>query len=369
MIELLFLLLPVAAGYGWIMGRNSERSRHRHSHNPSSRSSSYLVSDEYIHEYLKSLKGKATDLDFFCRQLVDTATSLVRQGKVDTAVALVEQAIKDEKISSPDVLCFLAKQYTAMGLLARAENTLLPLLKRSKSRAHAIGPLLRVYQSLKTWTNSLSLFQEHSDDFRSDDLHIVSHHICEYANHEETSAQKSSLLDIALGAAPNNVRAMLEKAQCEIELGHLNIAQELLSAARRTSGLYRILELEKALYHQLNEPDDYLSILIQFTLDKPNLSAILFMLDNYHEQLNIEHIEDILQSCQQASIEKEARQLILRWYIITHFEESHFLRQMVQHDLEKHSAYRCQNCGFSTPSFSWNCPSCNQWDTLHLKLI
>ena len=29
MLELLFLLLPVAAGYGWIMGRNSVRQAQR----------------------------------------------------------------------------------------------------------------------------------------------------------------------------------------------------------------------------------------------------------------------------------------------------------------------------------------------------
>ena len=75
MLELLFLLLPVAAGYGWIMGRNSVRQAQR-------KQSSILSKHYYkgLNFLLSDQPDKAVDT--LIKMInINSDTSLVRKTK------------------------------------------------------------------------------------------------------------------------------------------------------------------------------------------------------------------------------------------------------------------------------------------------
>ncbi|MGL5589953.1 MAG: lipopolysaccharide assembly protein LapB, partial [Aeromonas veronii] len=126
MLELLFLLLPIAAGYGWYMGRRSVRQDTQKQSNQFSRQYvaglNYLLSDE---------SDKAVDL-FIQLLEVDSETiethlslgNLFRQrGEVDRAIKIHQNLVTRQLTREQRQLALqeLARDFLAAGLLDRAE--------------------------------------------------------------------------------------------------------------------------------------------------------------------------------------------------------------------------------------------------------
>ena len=151
MLGLLFLLLPVAAAYGWYMGQRSVRQNQQQQANH--------VSKQYV-EGLNLLLSNQSDkaVDLFVELLqVDSETidthlalgNLFRQrGEVDRAIRIHQNLIAREGIDIDQknlALHQLAKDYLAAGLFDRAEALLIELQEEPDYRQLALKQLLSIW--------------------------------------------------------------------------------------------------------------------------------------------------------------------------------------------------------------------------------
>ena len=163
MLELLFLLLPVAAGYGWIMGRNSVRQAQR-------KQSSILSKHYYkgLNFLLSDQPDKAVDtLIKMININSDTIETHIamgnffrHRGEIDRAIKVHQNLVSREEIQPnqrENALKELGHDYTQAGFLERAENAFLQLLNSEKHYLVAQQQLFSIYQTTKEWERAIEL--------------------------------------------------------------------------------------------------------------------------------------------------------------------------------------------------------------------
>ena len=150
MLELLFLLLPVAAAYGWYMGRRSAQQNKQDEANRLSRD--YVAGVNFL---LSNQQDKAVDL-FLDMLKEDTGTveahltlgNLFRsRGEVDRAIrhAVIDNRMESASLTYEQRLLAiqqLGRDYMAAGLYDRAEDMFNQLTDETDFRIGALQQLL-----------------------------------------------------------------------------------------------------------------------------------------------------------------------------------------------------------------------------------
>ena len=237
MLELLFLLLPIAAGYGWYMGRRSVRQDTQKQSNQFSRQYvaglNYLLSDE---------SDKAVDL-FIQLLEVDSETiethlslgNLFRQrGEVDRAIKIHQNLVTRQLTREQRQLALqeLARDFLAAGLLDRAEALWNELCDDSDYEETALAQLLIIHQQLRDWDKAIDVavrLQKFQGKKLADP---ISHFYCEQAEialREGNKGEGLAKLKRALSINPACARASLRLAELAMaEGGYEQASKELL---------------------------------------------------------------------------------------------------------------------------------------------
>ena len=152
MLELLFLLLPVAAAYGWVMGRNSLRSAQR-------KQSSILSTHYYkgLNFLLSDQPDKAVDtlikMISVNNDTIETHIAMGNffrhRGELDRAIRVHQNLISRDEISKRQealALVELGTDYLLAGFLERAEGVFIQLLENEKHFQIAQQKLFNIYQ-------------------------------------------------------------------------------------------------------------------------------------------------------------------------------------------------------------------------------
>ena len=148
MLELLFLLLPVAAAYGWYMGRRSAQQDKQQEANRLSRE--YVAGVNFL---LSNQQDKAVDL-FLDMLKEDSGTveahltlgNLFRsRGEVDRAIRIHQSLMESASLTYDQRLLAiqqLGRDYMAAGLYDRAEDMFSQLIDETDFRISALQQLL-----------------------------------------------------------------------------------------------------------------------------------------------------------------------------------------------------------------------------------
>ena len=151
MLELLFLLLPVAAAYGWYMGRRSAQQTKQDEANRLSRD--YVAGVNFL---LSNQQDKAVDL-FLDMLKEDTGTveahltlgNLFRsRGEVDRAIRIHQTLMESASLTYEQRLLAvqqLGRDYMAAGLYDRAEDMFNQLTDETDFRVGALQQLLQIH--------------------------------------------------------------------------------------------------------------------------------------------------------------------------------------------------------------------------------
>ena len=160
---LLFILFLLAIGLGWFMGRRFKRSV-----KPSKETLpmayfsglDYLIdnrTEEAIESFINALEVNSDNLPAH----LALAKLLRRKGDIDKAVSIHQTLLKRKDLSDYDrarVKLALSRDFLALGLLDRAEESALPLSLQSdhkKIRYHALELLIRLYEQEGEWSRAL----------------------------------------------------------------------------------------------------------------------------------------------------------------------------------------------------------------------
>ena len=166
MFELLFILLPIAAVYGYYMGKSSARQKEQESKNE--QNSAYLKGFDYL---INNKQEKAVDKFIAFLNSKDPSFdssialgNLFRQrGEVDKAIAMHEKMANSNELEESEnelAKLELAKDFISAGLLDRAENILLTLVEIPRQSKQAAKQLLAVYEREQDFKKAISVANE-----------------------------------------------------------------------------------------------------------------------------------------------------------------------------------------------------------------
>lgn len=265
MFELLFLLLPLAAAYGFYMGRNSYKDTRARS--KTEQTKKYLHGVDF---FLNNDKEKAMDefiayLDSEHPTFESTLAlgNLFRQrGEVDRAISLHTTLAHNEQLEPYE--CELAQvelacDFMSAGLLDRAEDLLLSIVEIPRQRKAAARLLVKLYEQERDFNRAIAVGLEHKDVLGQDGILRLSHYYCELCQQALVTSnfkEAKTNLNQALSLHPSSVRARLLQAEVilkELQENPTTPSTEVIAALgdpkkgqQGSTGSYSNLAIEQA---------------------------------------------------------------------------------------------------------------------------
>ncbi|WP_115718740.1 lipopolysaccharide assembly protein LapB [Gallaecimonas mangrovi] len=377
MVELLFLLLPIAAAYGWYMGRRSVRQeREVHRNRLSQRyfkGLNFLLSDQ---------PDKAVDL-FIDMLAVDTDTLEThlalgnlfrRRGEVDRAIRIHQNLVARPSISEDDrrlAMLELGQDFMVAGLYDRAENIFEELKDDPDHSQQAREQLLAIYQQTKDWQQAIKVAKSMGKDRPPAMTRALSHFYCQLAelaldkgNAGEAVKEYKKALDVDAGCT----RAREGLAKQYREAGKFDEALAVLIPVINTDpdNASEVLPVIADLFSRLEDSEGYQQFLTRAVVRDSGVSVVLALADLTQSQAGLSSAESLLlDELKRHPTLKGFRRLIQyqREKVAepSAKESLNLLAELVEQQIRIRPTYRCRHCGFSANKRYWLCPSCHQW--------
>lgn len=379
MLELLFLLLPVAAGYGWVMGRNSVRHAQR--------KQSSILSKHYfkgLNFLLSDQPDKAVDTLIKMINLnSDTVETHIamgnffrHRGEIDRAIKVHQNLVSRDELSDSQretALKELGYDYYQAGFLERAEDTFIKLLASSKHKVAAQKQLFSIYQTTKEWGKAIELAEKnvaHSSNPK-DVSQRLAHFYCELAQKELNKPMgpesvANQRLQKAIKVDPSSVRPWMLLAQHAIDSALYKEANQYLTEIAKRDKTY-ISEAVNTMLLIAEKTNnwDQLEVFLN-TYWQPCGSSILAKTRLIeHKQGKTPATEFLVEQLKKHPTMKGFRALM---DIFINLDDEHIptqslatLKSLVEKQIAMRPKYRCQSCGFSGRKLYWLCPSCKKW--------
>jgi lipopolysaccharide biosynthesis regulator YciM len=367
MLELLFLLLPVAAAYGWFMGRNSVKhtelkDRANVTRNLSSGLNFLLTDqeDKAIEQLLELLDIEAATIETY----LALANLFRRKGDWDKAIRIHEKLhqLKLTKPQAQQIQYELAKDYFSAGLYDRAESLVTPLVNTSRWREPALKQLFSIFTASHDWHKALAL-ESVVIQSESRSLKIALANMAVEAMQNAPNAER--LLQL-VSVNPLAIRPRYALAEHFLALGQTEQAKPgLLSIIKqKPQWSADVLPLLQQCHF---DGDEWYQLLSQLANKQNNVTACGLLADWLAEHGSAKAAEQFLldKLHQQPSIRLFQKLLQVRQYQSTAAAEALLsVEGLVQAYLANKVLYSCRNCGFKTRQQYWLCPSCQQWETV-----
>ncbi|PUD99136.1 MAG: lipopolysaccharide assembly protein LapB [Candidatus Sedimenticola endophacoides] len=379
MMELLWLLLPVAAFSGWMAAR---RSGNRHEARRDERAPIYFRGLNFL---LNEQPDKA--IDVFVEMLevdsetVETHLALGnlfrRRGEVDRAIRIHQNLIARPTLSREQrglALLELGQDYMRAGLHDRAESLFKELGDLNIHQQPALENLLLIYQKEREWQKCLDVVRQLEALSRRSYAMERAHYYCELAQQargRHDMKQAELLLRKAQGSDPACVRASLMQADLAAARGGCKSA---IAAYRKVAGQDPafIGEMLPALIvcHQQEGTQRELLDYLQGLSRKHQgvIAPVLALVDQLGEQQGRERAREYLGDYlgKHPDLRGVARliELDLQRSAASDQEPLRLLGNIVAKLLAAGPAYLCGNCGFTAKSLHWQCPGCMSWSTI-----
>ncbi|MGO1191961.1 lipopolysaccharide assembly protein LapB, partial [Vibrio casei] len=288
MLELLFLLLPIAAAYGWYMGNRSARH--------DKQEQSHQISRQYVRG-LNLLLSEQSDkaVDHFIELLqvddetIDTHLALGNlfrsRGEVDRAIRIHQNLITREGLTIDQkniALQQLAKDYMVSGFFDRAEKIFEQLADEPEHKEQALLQLVTIYQQTREWSKAIkcgdALVAMGKKKMRKD----IAHYWCELAMHELslTNTSKGVLyFKRALTEDPKCVRATIALGNIYLESDNYTQTITMLEKVLEQDIDYipEVLPTLADCYYQIGQEGGMLEFLKKCIAKKAGVSAELML--------------------------------------------------------------------------------------------
>lgn len=367
MLELLFLLLPVAAAYGWFMGRNSVKHKELKGRASITRNLSsglnFLLTDQEdkaIEQLLELLDIEAATIETY----LALANLFRRKGDWDKAIRIHEKLhqLKLPKPQAQQIQFELAKDYFSAGLYDRAEKLLVDLVKSPALAEIALKQLFSIFIATHEWQKA-SQYSAAVDNTTSKSLRIAQANMQIEALKSQSQLDTKQVLQLT-EHYPTAIRPKYELAQLALSLHDISLAKSALLYLVEHKPQWSADLLPLLQQCQLADEEWY-QLLSKLANKHHNITAVVllaswltehgsataaeqFLLDKLKQQPSIRLFQQLLQIRQQQSAPAA--------------EVLSSVKELVNAYLDKKSLYSCRNCGFKTRKQYWLCPSCQQWE-------
>lgn len=377
MIELLFLLLPVAAYSGWAIGNRDRKKKGQSTEKGQDYVTglNYLLSekpDEAIESFLSILQIKQETVEIN----LALGNLFRRRGEVERAIKMHQNIVARPNLSNEHralAMLELGLDYLSAGLYDRAESIFLELLDSDKYRSASLKQLLVIYEKTKDWHRAIEMSRSLGNKLDPKVKHTIYHFYCELASEQfqignlkpgenylkkaiqqdKTAARANLMLaqiqgqrkqyrqavksfNTVLTAEPQLIVVILpELAACYQALGNQKAYVQLLSELLdKGTGTSVLLEYNQQLKEQESESQAY-ERLLKAISKRPNLKGLQTLLEHLGRRLNIGQDENFV-----------------------------LIKSLLTQIIEAKPSFSCSQCGFTSNSLYWHCPSCKNWDTI-----
>ncbi|MGL5110399.1 MAG: lipopolysaccharide assembly protein LapB [Vibrio ordalii] len=380
MLEILFLLLPIAAAYGWYMGnRSAQQDKQKHSHQ---------ISRQYVtglNLLLSDQSDKAVDHFIELLQVdnetIDTHLALGNlfrsRGEVDRAIRIHQNLISRSSLTIDQknlALQQLAKDYMVAGFLDRAEKIFEQLIEEPEHKEAALQQLVSIYQQTREWHKAIDYAYALVKLGRKRMHSVIAHFWCELAVQEKAEGRDSKAIQYlkkALSEDPKCVRATISLGKLYLENDDYRQTIQYMQMVleQDIDFIGEVLPTLAECYHHIGKESELVEFLRECIINEAGVSAELML-----AQLVAQH------DGAGAAQELLTRQLVknptmkgfyrLIDYHLIEAEEGRAkeslstLQKLVGEQLKVKPHYRCRKCGFSTHSLYWHCPSCKNWGSI-----
>ncbi|EPK0246886.1 lipopolysaccharide assembly protein LapB [Serratia marcescens] len=381
MLELLFLLLPVAAAYGWYMGRRSAQQDKQQEANRLSRE--YVAGVNFL---LSNQQDKAVDL--FLDMLKEdsntveahlTLGNLFRsRGEVDRAIRIHQALMESASLTFEQRLLAvqqLGRDYMAAGLYDRAEDMFSQLTDEADFRVSALQQLLVIHQATSDWQKAIDVAEKLVKLGKEKQRVEIAHFYCELA----LQAMGSDDLDRAMSLLKRADAADKQCARVSIMFGRIYMAQN--DYAKAAESLQRVLSQDKELvsetlpmlhecYTHLPEQQHNWADFLKRCVEENTGATADLMLAEIIEQ---HEGRDVVQVYINRQLQRHPTMRVFYRLMDYHLADAEdgrakesllLLRDMVGEQIRTKPRYRCHKCGFTAHSLYWHCPSCRAWSSV-----
>jgi lipopolysaccharide biosynthesis regulator YciM len=380
MLEALFLLLPVAAAYGWVMGRNSLRSAQR--------KQSSIIANHY-YKGLNFLLSDEADkaVDTFMKMISvnnDTVETHIamgnffrHRGELDRAIRVHQNLISRDEINKKQeasALVELGTDYLLAGFLERAEGAFLQLLEDEKHFSTAQQKLFNIYQVTKEWhkavelaSRSLKITPNNAAMYQ-----LLSHFYCEQAleqMRENDLAAAEQTLKKAIMVEGKEVRAWLEMGKLCIQKEEYTQAMDYLAEIpkREIDWLSEAIPLLETCAEKIDGWDKLEALLEPYwqKCASSYIAKVKILARKGDTELAIETLNKQLDN--HPTMRGFESLLSLYQQVLPDNRTQQSLEQMqtlIVKQIKQRPKYRCHSCGFSGRQLYWLCPSCKKWSVI-----
>ncbi|MBX2836582.1 MAG: lipopolysaccharide assembly protein LapB [Gammaproteobacteria bacterium] len=379
MLNLLWLLLPVAAAAGWFAGRNGAVS---------GSNDAYWKYTSNFHKGLSQLFNdrQANPSELFenledsDRDTADTHLALGnlyrRRGEVDKAILLHESLLAKPELGDEVAAAAryeLARDYDSAGLLDRSETIFRELIDRGQRVEDATTSLLQLHERERDWSAAIevaSQLAKVSGEPRND---LVAHYLCEMAVQAEKDGyadQAPELLHKALKENESCARAHMALATIAIAQGDSNTAINHLDRVE-THRPELMPEIIQGRFKALIQSDDKnaLQEFIKRIQSQRNAYSVIrttrgVIEEHYgHEPADKFFKEQILKRPSLKGLRDWAQDQ-LELSKPGERDKVAVICSMLDQVVEDKPTYQCEHCGFRGNVLHWRCPSCGTWDSV-----
>ncbi len=385
MFELLFLLLPIAAAYGYYMGRNSYSIKREGE--KTEQAKNYLRGVDFL---INNDKDQAVDqfiayLDSGNPSFESSLAlgNLFRQrGEVDRAISLHTSLANNENaepFESEMAQLELAADFISAGLLDRAETILLELVEIPRQHKSSVIMLIKLYEQERDFEKAIEVGNEHKDVLGRTELNCISHYYCELAQQDIVAGRNkeaSKRLENALELAADNIRPrillceMLLKENAPDAKDRVLASISDISSRDPLSGMFCLDLLNKAFP---NKSELAYRTALEDLAQKTKSAAVLTELCQLAETTSSR--DDAQQMYlnlikQRPNIKLFSAFMGFRSKFESEKQESETVMQLksiIDARIASHNLYTCSSCGFESGMMFWQCPSCRHFDTIRPK--
>jgi len=378
MIEILFLLLPLAFYSGWRAAKKNNSKQCLESNK---------LADDYVKgvNYLLSEKpDKALevfinhpDVDEYTAETYLLLGNMFRnRGEVDRALRLHQNLMARSsltKYQKTSVLFALGEDYFAAGMLDRAESVFQELLEADPKGIDACVPLRQIYEQTHEWEKAIqTTLCLRKKKLAESHQKLIAHYYCEIAEQEMSQGNLHRVEKYILkaeGSFKTSVRVMILQADLLERKKNYNSAfKTYLKALKQDSRLLSYLynkisrvsavlgkdkEFEKVLFELYRENNEVLAYLLALiSRNRSNsVSSVDFLVEDLASRKLT--IRSIIQAVEMLQSSHE---------ICSEYDKLPLIKQALDNHLKGEADFQCQNCGYKMQDYMWRCPACYQWD-------
>ena len=378
-IDLLWLLLPVAAASGWFVARLDQK--HRSGRTARGLPSAYFKGLNFL---LNEQPDKA--IEVFIQMLevdsdtVETHLALGnlfrRRGEVERAIRIHQNLIARPTLDKNQrslALLELGQDYLKAGLFDRAENLFLELAEIRQHTEQALRFLVHIFQQEKEWDQAISVSRRLARASGRSQDEVIAQFYCELAEQafaEGNAVSARRLVNDAFGADRNCVRASILLGRLEVAAGRHREALKAWKRIEEQDPVYlgEVAGLIAASYQALNDEAGLYEYFDAVRRRHGGVALMLALADVIRSREGVQAAEEFVTAWlrQQPSVQGLHRLLALNLVgaDTTNQADLNLLQGVIGELLEQQQGYLCQECGFRGKTLHWQCPGCHRWNTV-----